>query len=202
MTGGVSNVARRLCAYLLGATLAVATSVASAATLYRWHDDKGTIHITSERPPHGIAFEKIEVASSSGGGGTTKSSSRPGTTASAARATPAQVAERTGVLSELQNRECVFALESLDRKTSATEPTSASEIRRLQETVEANCSRDPTRRGQQEEMAARLRIANGERCVAARNELGAMLAPGATTPRERLRAQQTFVDEHCVPPVR
>jgi hypothetical protein len=96
----------------------------------------------------------------------------------------------------------VVALESLDRKTSAAEPTSAGEIRRLQETVEANCSRDPSHRQQQETMAAKLRVANGPQCVDARNQLGTMLEPGAKIPREQLRAQQIFVDEHCVPPVR
>jgi hypothetical protein len=184
--------------YGLCVLLSLAVAAPSiAATLYRWHDDKGTIHITSERPPQGVVFEKIEVASSAAA---TSTSSRPTSTSS--RTSAAQVAERAGVLSDLKNRECVFALESLDRKTSAAEPTSAAEIRRLQETVEASCSRDPARRGEQEEMAARLRIANGDQCIAARTELGTMLDAGSNTSRERLRAQQAFVDEHCVPPVR
>jgi hypothetical protein len=202
MFGSGIFVVRRICASMLGVGLLLVALPGSAATLYRWHDDTGTIHITSERPPQGIEFEKIEVASGGAGGASAKPGSRSNATSSAPRASATQIAERADVLSDLRNRECVFALESLDRKTSAAEPTSASEIRRLQETVEANCSRDPTQRGQQEEMAARLRVANGEKCLAARAELGTMLQPGSSTPRERLRAQQTFVDEHCVPPVR
>jgi hypothetical protein len=199
MTRGLLLVHRlRLRGCVLGLLLSTLVAPTLAATLYRWQDDKGTIHITSERPPQGVSFEKIEVPSSAGGKGTKSGA----TTSTSTRASPAQVAERAGVLSDLRNRECVFALESLDRKTSAAEPTSAAEIRRLQETVEANCSRDPARRAQQEEMAARLRVANGDQCVAARTELGTMLEPGSNASRERLRAQQAFVDEHCVPPVR
>jgi hypothetical protein len=175
----------------------LATPSLEAATVYKWHDDKGILHLSSDKPPAGVEFERVEVDSA-------PSTARSNTTrkSSTAPASAAQVAERADVLSGLKNRECVVALESLDRKTSATEPTSAAEIRRLQETVEANCSRDPSRRNEQELMAAKLRVANGPQCVEARNELGAMLEPGANTPREQLRAQQAFVDEHCVPPVR
>jgi len=177
--------------------LLLAAAYAQAATVYKWHDDNGTLHLSSDKPPAGVAFERMNVDS-------TPSRAKP-TTSSVTAATPvsaAQLAERADVLSGLKNRECVVALESLDRKTSAAEPTSASEIRRLQETVEANCSRDPTHRQQQETMAAKLRVANGQQCVDARNQLGTMLEPGAKIARDQLRAQQTFVDEHCVPPVR
>ena len=169
-----------------------------AATVYKWHDDKGILHLSSERPPAGVEFERLEVASSSSSSGR-KTATR---TSSGAPVSAAQVADRADVLSGLRNRECIVALESLDRKTSAAEPTNAAEIRRLQETVEANCSQDPSRRHEQEMMAAKLRVANGSECVDARNELGAMLEPGAKITREQLRAQQAFVDEHCVPPVR
>jgi hypothetical protein len=51
-------------------------------------------------------------------------------------------------------------------------------------------------------MAAKLRAANGPECVKARNELADMSAPGSKTPSAQLRAQQEFVDAHCIPPVR
>jgi hypothetical protein len=178
--------------------LVVFAGTAGAATVYKWVDEKGTLHLSSEKPPSGMKFERMEVAS-------TPSRTRSGSTSSATKAAPAsaaQVAGRTEVLSGLRNRECVISLESLDRKTSAAEPTSATEIRRLQETVEANCSKDPASRQQQEDMAARLRVANGPACVDARNKLGTMLEPGSKSPRDELRAQQAFVNEHCVPPVR
>jgi hypothetical protein len=178
--------------------LLLAVDRVPAATVYKWHDDSGTLHLSSDKPPAGVAFERMEVASIASPG---KPATRSGKTATTP-ASAAQVAERADVLSGLRNRECVVALESLDRKTSATEPTNAGEIRRLQETVEANCSREPSRRQQQETMAAKLRVANGPECVDARNQLGTMLEPGAKIAREQLRAQQTFVDEHCVPPVR
>jgi len=178
--------------------LLLAAGCAQAATVYKWHDDNGTLHLSSDKPPAGVAFERMNVDS-------TPSPAKPTTGSGKTAATPAsagQLAERADVLSGLKNRECVVALESLDRKTSAAEPTSANEIRRLQETVEANCSRDPTHRQEQEAMAAKLRVANGQQCVDARNQLGTMLEPGAKIARDQLRAQQTFVDEHCVPPVR
>jgi len=176
--------------------LCLAVSPAFAATIYKWHDDNGTLHMSTDKPPAGVKFDRVEVASAPGGG-TSKSTSPQSKPASAA-----QVADRTEILSGFQNRECVIALESLDRKTSAAEPTSAAEIRRLQETVDSNCSRDPSRRRAQEDLAAKLRVANGPACVDARNKLGAMLEPGSSIPRDQLRAQQSFVDEHCVPPVR
>jgi hypothetical protein len=51
-------------------------------------------------------------------------------------------------------------------------------------------------------MAAKLRVANGPECVAARNKLADMMAPGAQATRESRLAQQEFVDENCIAPVR
>jgi predicted secreted Zn-dependent protease len=50
-------------------------------------------------------------------------------------------------------------------------------------------------------MAAKLRVANGPECVKARNELADMISGKAQVSGDRKRAQQVFVDEHCVPPV-
>jgi hypothetical protein len=119
-----------------------------------------------------------------------------------APASPEVLASRADLLGRLRTRECVIALEALDRKTSGTEPTSADEIRRLKQTADLNCSQDPALRRQQEDMAAKLRIANSPSCVQARNRLADMLAPGSNVPREQLKTQQAFVDEHCTPPVR
>jgi hypothetical protein len=112
------------------------------------------------------------------------------------------VAAREDLLGQLKTRECVIALEALERKTGGTEPTSAAEIKRLKQTADLNCSQDPARRLQQEEMAAKLRVANSPSCVEARNRLADMTAPGAAFPREQVRTQQQFVDEHCTSPVR
>jgi hypothetical protein len=111
-------------------------------------------------------------------------------------------ADRADLLGRLRTRECVIALEALERKTSGTEPTSAAELRRLQQTADLNCSPDPARRRQQEEMAAKLRVANSPACVEARNRLADMMAPGSTTPRTQVQDQQAFVDEHCTSPLR
>jgi hypothetical protein len=190
----------------ISVSLCLVSGGASAATVYKWHDEKGTLHLSMEKPPEGVPFELVEVASTPSSSAKRNSASSGGSTGqastSAAPASAAQVAERSEILSGLKNRECVIALEALDRKTSAAEPTSAAEIRRLQETVEANCSKDPAGRRKQEEMAARLRVANGPACVDARNKLGTMLEPGSKIPREQLRVQQGFVDEYCTPPVR
>ena len=180
---------------------ATLTSAAASTTIYKWTDADGTVHLSSSKPPAGVKYETRTVASSNSASAATRSGgSRPaGSSGSAGSATHA--AERGEVLANLRNRECVLALEQLDRLTSGDRATSASEIKRLKQTADANCSRDPSRRREQEEMAAKLRVANGPECVKARNELADMQAQRIRATPEQLRAQQAFVDEHCIPPV-
>jgi hypothetical protein len=189
---------RALLCCLLAASLVTATS-AGAATIYKWTDAQGTLHLSSEKPPAGVQYEKLNVASAPAqptarGSAAARSSS--------SRASPAQAASRSEVLANLRVRECVIALEALERLTSGAEPTSASELNRLQQTVSRNCSSDPGRRREEEEMAARLRIANGPDCATARQRLARMMQAGADVEREQLRSQQQFVSESCTPPVR
>ena len=181
--------------------LALVLQVGHAATVYRWVDETGIIHITTEKPPPGIQAERLDLP-------TAKHSPPPpppapasagSAQAQAPAVSPARAAERAEVLDSLKTRECVVALESLDRKTSATEPTTGAELRRLQQTVNANCSADPTQRRKQEEMAARLRVANGPTCTEARERLAKMIDGSADGD---VREQQKFVDEYCTPPVR
>lgn len=173
---------------------------ARADSVYRWVDAEGVIHISSEKPPHGVRAERINVGTASGKHSPAQSSA--GSAGSAPSASPAQLAGRVEVLDSLRTRECVIALEALDRLTSGAQPTSATEIRRLQQTAELNCSKDPARRREQEDMAARLRVANSPACVEARNQLAALLAPGSTAAREQVKSQQDFVDSYCAAPVR
>ena len=192
------------------ATIAVAVLVigamlfgqARASTVYKWVDEAGTVHLSTTKPAAGVKYETLNL------GSTSSKASRPAASGGsvapgkpAQAASPAQVAQRSEVLSSLQNRECVIALEALDRLTSGTKPTSATELTRLKQTTEVNCSRDATRRREQENMAAKLRIANGPECVAARNKLVEMMAPGSKAARESLQSQQAYVDEHCIAPV-
>ena len=175
---------------------------AAASTVYKWVDESGTVHLSTTKPAAGVKYETLNLGSTSSK--PSRPSSSGGTVApgkAAQTASPAQVAQRSEVLSSLQNRECVIALEALDRLTSGTKPTSATELTRLKQTTEVNCSRDPARRREQESMAAKLRVANGPECVAARNKLVEMMAPGSKATRESLQAQQAYVDEHCVAPV-
>ena len=58
------------------------------------------------------------------------------------------------------------------------------------------------RRREQEDMAAKLRVANSQTCVDARNRLAALLEPGAKPTREQLKSLQEFVEAHCTAPVR
>jgi hypothetical protein len=169
-----------------------------AASVYRWVDADGVIHISSDKPPAGVRVERIEVSRGTG----KHSTGATAGTSSGARATAAQVAEREEVLGSLRTRECVMALEALDRLTSGTAATSATEIRRLQQTADLNCSRDPARRAAQEDMAARLRVAGSPACSEARNRLATLLATGSRASREQVKAQQEFVDGHCTSPIR
>jgi hypothetical protein len=194
---------RRALATLLTVLLATSTAFAQ---VYRWVDENGVIHLSSEKPPAGVKAERIDIKTSSSSKRTSGSSGSPSSSGSnqpAPRpASPEQIAGREQLLSQLKTRECVIALEALERKTGGAEPTSAAEIKRLKQTAEINCSQDPVRRRQQEEMAAKLRVANSPSCVDARNKLGDMMAPGSSVPRDQVRAQQAFVDEHCTSPIR
>jgi hypothetical protein len=184
--------------------IAGALSGVADAQVYRWVDDEGVIHLSSEKPPPGVKAERLNIPKSTNRSSTSAGSRTSGSAGatSAPAASPAQIAQREELLGSLRTRECVVALESLERKTSGAEPTDAAEIRRLKQTAELNCSHDPVRRSEQEAMAAKLRVANSPACVTARNQLADMMAPGTTTPREQLRTQQAFVDEHCTSPVR
>ena len=194
---------RRALATLLTVLLATSTAFAQ---VYRWVDENGVIHLSSEKPPAGVKAERIDIKTSGSSKRTSGSSGSPSSSGSnqpAPRpASPEQIAGREQLLSQLKTRECVIALEALERKTGGAEPTSATEIKRLKQTAELNCSQDPVRRRQQEEMAAKLQVANSPSCVDARNKLGDMMAPGSSVPRDQLRAQQAFVDEHCTSPIR
>ena len=194
---------RRTLATLLTVLLA---SSAAFGQVYRWVDENGVIHLSSEKPPAGVKAERIDIRTSSSSKRTASSSgsrSASGSNQPAPRpASPEQIAGREQLLSQLKTRECVVALEALERKTDGAEPTSATEIKRLKQTAELNCSQDPVRRSQQEEMAAKLRVANSPSCVDARNKLGDMMAPGSNVSRDQVRAQQAFVDEHCTSPIR
>jgi Domain of unknown function (DUF4124) len=183
--------------------LALLVSAGASAQVYRWVDDEGVTHLSSEKPPPGVKAERIDVKSSSKSAtGKPASRNSSGGAPAAAPVSPELAADRADLLGRLRTRECVIALEALERKTSGTEPTSAAELRRLQQTADLNCSPDPARRRQQEEMAAKLRVANSPACVEARNRLADMMAPGSTTPRTQVQDQQAFVDEHCTSPLR
>jgi len=199
---------------VLAALLLTLAAPAARAQVYRWVDAEGVIHLSSEKPPAGVKAERIRIGgtsrSSAPGPSAGSSAGSPGPAGSAAstspsRPTPASTVpavEREALLSRLRTRECVIALEALDRKTSGAEPTSTAEIRRLKQTAELNCSDDPERRRREEELASRLRMANSPACDQARDQLWQMLEPGSGAPRERVRSQQAYVDEHCTPPVR
>jgi len=185
----------------LGIWLAAA-GPSALAQVYRWVDAEGVTHLSSEKPPPGVKAERIDIPGASKRSSSTANRSSGSAGSTAAPASPAQVAQREELLGSLRTRECVVALEALERKTSGAEPTGAAEIHRLKQTAELNCSQDPVRRREQEAMAAKLRVANSPACVAARNQLADMMAPGAAPNREQLRTQQAFVDEHCTSPVR
>ncbi|MCE3285968.1 MAG: hypothetical protein K0R70_2224 [Steroidobacteraceae bacterium] len=98
----------------------------SAAAVYKWIDDDGVTHLSSERPPSGIRYERVAVGALGGG---KQSTSKPGGDTSGSKgnvrlaaASPEQVARRNAAISELQNRECVVALESMDRLARSGRP--------------------------------------------------------------------------------
>jgi len=184
--------------------LALATPAVAEAQVYRWVDDEGVTHLSSEKPPRGVQAERLDIPGTArrSTSSATRTASTGSAPAQAPAVSPARQAEREDLLGRLRTRECVIALEALERKTGGAEATSAAEIKRLKQTADLNCSDDPTRRRQQEEMAMQLRMANGPACDEARDRLWNMLEPDSGTPREQLRRQQAYVDGNCTPPVR
>lgn len=195
--------ARAGCAALL-ATLLAAPALASS-TVYKWVDEYGTVHLSTSKPPAGVQYQTLNIGSMASGSSRASSGSAGAAAQKPAaprpQASPQQLAQRTEVLTNLQNRECVLALETLERLTSGSVRTTSAELKRLDQTAEANCSKDHAQRREQEQMAAKLRVANSPECVAARNQLADMMAPGSRTPRVQVQSQQAFVDDHCTPPV-
>jgi hypothetical protein len=115
---------------------------------------------------------------------------------------PAQSARRNDTVNALRTRECVMALESLDRMARDGQAVEPAEFTRLQQTADLNCSKDPAERRLQEEQAARLRVSRSDTCVAARNKLASMLDGTQRPTREQLQTQQEFIETHCTAPVR
>lgn len=198
--------ARRLAVVTAVLTCVLAGAPAwAASTVYKWVDAEGITHLSSDRPPPGVKYERMAV----GGSGSRSSSSARSSAGSSSKGnvrlaavSPEQVARRSAVISELQNRECVVALEAMDRMAREGQPVEPTEFRRRQQTAEQNCSKDPATRRRQEEQAARLRVSKGDACVDARNKLADMLAPGRRPTREQLKVQQEFIESHCRVPVR
>jgi hypothetical protein len=194
-------------------TTAVATCLlcvaggASASSVYKWIDASGVTHLSSAKPPAGTRYERVVLAST--GNATSASSGRAsygtasastGTRTTAASAE--QVSRRNEMVTSLRNRECVVALESIDRLAKGGQAVDPAEFSRLQQTADQNCSKDPAVRREQEDMAARLRVSKGDTCVDARNKLADMLEPGRRPTRDQLKTQQEFIESHCTAPVR
>lgn len=177
-----------------------AVPAVAANTVYKWVDANGVVHLSSAKPPSGIKYERLAWSSSRSPTGSRAPAASSGQRVPAASAE--QVASRNAVVSELQNRECVVALETIDRLARGGQAVDEADFRRLQQTADQNCSKDPDKRREQEQMAAKLRVAKGDVCVDARNKLADMLEPGQRPTREQLKIQQEFIESHCKAPVR
>jgi hypothetical protein len=177
-------------------------AVVASTSVYKWVDASGVTHLSSDKPPVGTPYERVTLATTKSASKRSGSTSNSPTRVASAAATPEQASRRNEMVTSLQNRECVVALEAIDRMGKGGQAVDPAEFRRLQQTADQNCSKDPEQRGQQEEMAARLRVAKGDTCVDARNKLADMLAPGRKPSREQLKVQQEFIEAHCTAPVR
>lgn len=191
-----------LAAAIAVALLGVAGTAAAASSVYKWVDAAGVTHLSSSKPPAGTKYERVVLESSRRPTPAGVTSHPAGVRSGTQVASAAQVARRNETITSLRNRECVVALESIDRLARGGEAVDPSEFSRLQQTADQNCSEDPAVRRQQEEMAARLRVSKGDACVDARNRLADMLEPGRKPTREQVKAQQEFIESHCTAPVR
>jgi hypothetical protein len=179
-------------------------SESGAASVYKWVDASGVTHLSSDKPPAGVKYERVALASirqtSASGSATRTAATSSGTRT--ASASPEQAARRNELVNSLRTRECVVALEGIDRLARGGTAVEPAEFIRLQQTADQNCSKDPAERRQQEDMAARLRVSKGDTCVDARNKLADLLEPGQRPSREQLKSQQEFIENHCTAPVR
>jgi len=189
-------------AFGLCVALALALPAVAGSEIYRWVDTAGVVHLSSERPPAGVKYERLSVPTTSSASRSRTRSASGGTTHLASASTSEQVAQRNAAVAELQNRECVVALEAHDRLAHGTPAADPVELKRLQQTIDRTCSHDPPRRGEQEQLAARLRVAKGDACVGARNHLAEMLEPGAKPTRDQIKSQSEFIETYCSAPVR
>jgi hypothetical protein len=187
--------------------LGFATGASASSAVYKWVDASGITHLSSDKPPAGIKYQRVVLAST--GKSASSSSVRAGYSAAnspaGTRITAAsteQVSRRNELVTSLRNRECVVALESIDGLAKGGQAIEPAEFSRLQQTADQNCSKDPAVRRQQEDMAARLRVSKGDTCVDARNKLADMLEPGRRPTRDQLKTQQEFIESHCTAPVR
>lgn len=190
---GMATTAVAAC--LLGIAGSAATS-----SVYKWVDAAGVTHLSSDKPPAGIKYERVVLASTQRASPTRTTTHPAGVRI--ANASPEQTARRSEMLDSLRNRECVVAIESIDRLARGGQAVDPAEFSRLQQTADQNCSKDPAVRREQEDMAARLRVAKGDTCVDARNKLADMLEPGRRPTRDQLKTQQEFIESHCTAPVR
>jgi hypothetical protein len=191
------------CAAFAAVGLLLGGAAAYASTsVYKWVDASGVTHLSSDKPPVGTPYERVTLATTKPASKRSGSAGSSPTRVASAATTPEQASRRNEMVTSLQNRECVVALEAIDRMGKGGQAVDPAEFRRLQQTADQNCSKDPVQRGQQEEMAARLRVAKGDTCVDARNKLADMLAPGRKPSREQLKVQQEFIEAHCTAPVR
>ena len=179
------------------------TAMASSS-VYRWVDADGITHLSSTKPAAGMPYERVTLASTSKSSASraVTAGGSAGSTRVAASVSPEQAARRDEMVTSLRTRECVVALEAIDRMGKGGVAVDPTEFRRLQQTADRNCSKDSVTRGKQEEMAARLRVAKGDVCVDARNKLADMLEPGRRPTREQIKVQQEFIESHCTAPVR
>jgi hypothetical protein len=195
--------ASAVCAAIAAAALLLGGAAVHASTsVYKWVDASGVTHLSSAKPPVGTPYERVTLATTKPSSNRSGTSGNSPTRVASAATTPEQASRRNEMVTSLQNRECVVALEAIDRVGKGGQAVDPAEFRRLQQTADQNCSKDPVQRGQQEEMAARLRVAKGDTCVDARNKLADMLAPGRKPSREQLKVQQEFIEAHCTAPVR
>lgn len=189
-------------AAVAAALLGVAGTGVAASSVYKWVDAAGVTHLSSSKPPAGTKYERVVLESSRRPTQAAVTSHPAAVPTGTQVASAAQVARRNEAITSLRNRECVVALESIDRLARGGEAVDPAEFSRLQQTADQNCSQDPAVRRQQEEMAARLRVSKGDACVDARNRLADMLEPGRKPTREQVKAQQEFIESHCTAPVR
>jgi hypothetical protein len=198
-------------------------NVAAAATTYKWHDDRGQLHLTDTPPPPGVPYEEVTSTGRPTGASAAApvtSQAPPATRRDAGSAATGDTEATAGAAARDQDdaatqaadRRCVeslYQLELLTGKYKVYKPGAGdarrylddadrpAEIARLQAVRDESCSAEQPLQGSQKRRAAELFVVLSADCREAREELRRLEQPGSRTSRNEYERHVEWMSRYC-----